>query len=33
MGSDTSYGDTMVKLIWKLSGNFIYHFFSHETLK
>ena len=25
MESDTSYGDFMVKLIWRLSGNLIYH--------
>ena len=28
MESDTCYGDFMVKLIWKLSGNLIYHAFS-----
>ena len=28
MESDTSQGDIMVKLIWSLSGNLIYHVFS-----
>ena len=28
MGSDTLYGDFMMKLIWRLSGNLIYHIFS-----
>ena len=31
MESDTSYGDFMVKLIRRLSGNFIYYVFSMET--
>ena len=28
MKSDTFYGELMVKLIWRLSGNLIYHVFS-----
>ena len=28
MESDTFYGDFMVKLVWRLSGNLIYHVFS-----
>ena len=28
MKSDTFYGDFMVKLIWRLSGNLIYDVFS-----
>ena len=31
MESDTFYGDFMVKLIWRLSGNLIYHVFSMKT--
>ena len=27
MESDTSYGDIMVKFIWRLSGNLICHVF------
>ena len=32
MDSDTFYGDFMVKLIWRLLGNLIYHVFSMENL-
>ena len=28
MESDTFYGDFMVQLVWRLSGNLIYHVFS-----
>ena len=31
MESDTFYGDFMVKLVWKLSGNLIYHVFPIKT--
>ena len=31
MESDTFYGDFMVKLIWRLFGNLIYHVFSWKT--
>ena len=27
MESDRFYGDSVVKLVWRLSGNFIYHVF------
>ena len=32
MQSDTFYGDFMVKLIWTLSGNSIYHIFCFIVL-
>ena len=32
MESDTFYVDFMVKLIWRYSGNLIYHVFSMKTL-
>ena len=28
MDSDTFYGDFMIRLIWRLSGDLIYHTFS-----
>ena len=28
MDSDTFYGEFVVKLLWRLSSNFIYHIFS-----
>ena len=31
MKSISFYGDFMVKLIWRLSGNLIYHVFSMKT--
>ena len=31
MESDTSYGDFMAKLIWRPSGNLIYHIFSMKS--
>ena len=31
MESDTFYGDLVVELIWRLSGDLIYHVFSMET--
>ena len=31
MVTDTFYGDFMVKLIWRLSGNLVYHIFSMTT--
>ena len=32
MESDTFNGEFMVKLIWRLSGNLIYHVFFMKTL-
>ena len=31
MESDTFYGDFMVKSIWRLSGNWIFHVFCMKT--
>ena len=31
MESDTFYGDFMVKSIWRLFGNLVYHVFSMKT--
>ena len=31
MNSDSFHEDCMVKLIWRLSGNLIYHVFSMKT--
>ena len=31
MGHGTFYGDFMVELIWRLSGNLIFHVFSIKT--
>ena len=33
MKSDTFYGEFMVKLIWRLSGNLIYHVLSMNTTR
>ena len=32
MESDTLYGEFVLKLIWRLSGNLIYHVFSMRIL-